>query len=86
MSLEGVRGHANIVSVWKKHYEKLLNGHSNDSKICKIDTESTNYSCASESLLPYLCDESMLEQLTLQVTVKKSFRYRWYYGRTLLLC
>ena len=37
MSLEGVKGHDNIVSVWKKHYEKLFNGYSNDSKICKID-------------------------------------------------
>ena len=64
MSLEGVKGHENIVSVWKKHHEKLLKSYSNDSKICKIDTESTNYSCTSESLLPNLCDKSMLKQLT----------------------
>ena len=37
MLLEGVRGHASIVSVRKKHYEKLLNDYSNKIKICKID-------------------------------------------------
>ena len=72
MTLEGVKGHENIVSVWKKHYEKLLNSYSNDSKICKIDTESTNYSCTCESLLPYLCDKSMLKQLTFKLPLKKA--------------
>ena len=72
MSLDGVRRHANIVSDWKKHYEKLLNGYSNDSKICKIETESTNYSCTSESLLPYLCDKSILKQLTFKLPLKKA--------------
>ena len=54
MSLEGVRGHANIKSVSKNYNEKILNSNRYDSKICKIDTESANYSSTSESLLPYL--------------------------------
>ena len=72
MALEGVGGHANIVFVRKNHYEKLLNSCSNDSKISKIDTESTNCTCTSESLLPKLCDESMLKQLIFKLPLKKA--------------